>query len=305
MPPKRVKLILNPMADMGNAWRLASDLQPIVEEFGTADWAGTVYPTHATELAQKAAEDGYDTVVAVGGDGTVHEIVNGLMTVPSERRPTLGVVPMGSGNDFATAVGLTESPPQALKRAFSGTPKRFDLGLISDEQGRQEYFDNTMGIGFDTTATLRSHKLPLLRGFLMYFVAVIQTIIMDHDAPMMQFTSDEEQWERETLMLVVCNGPNEGGGFIIAPDASNNDGIFHYTSVNHVSRAMMFRLVPEFMRGTHGRFSSVYMGTLKKLALKSDKPMYIHTDGEIYAGFGTDVREINLEIIPEALEVVV
>ena len=305
MSPKRVKLILNPMADMGNAWRLAAALQPIVEEFGSADWAGTVYPTHATELAQWAAEDGYDVVVAVGGDGTVHEIVNGLMRVPAERRPKLSVVPMGSGNDFATAVGAKESPPEALKQAFSGTPKRFDLGLISDKHGRQEYFDNTMGIGFDTTATLRSHKLPLLRGFLMYFTAVIQTIIMDHEAPKMQFSSDEEQWERETLMLVVCNGPREGGGFIIAPDAVNNDGVFNYTAVDHVSRAMMFRLVPEFMKGTHGRFSSVYMGKLKKLALKSDRAMYIHTDGEIYAGFGTDVREINLEVIPGAIEVVV
>lgn len=86
--PRKVKLILNPMADMGNAWRVAADLRPIVAEYGHADWSGTVYPTHATELARQAALDGYDMVVAMGGDGTVHEVVNGLMQVPEDNVPS-------------------------------------------------------------------------------------------------------------------------------------------------------------------------------------------------------------------------
>jgi diacylglycerol kinase family enzyme len=168
--PRKVKLILNPMADMGNAWRVADDLRPIVAEYGHADWSGTVYPTHATELARQAALDGYDMVVALGGDGTVHEVVNGLMQVPEEKRPILGVVPLGSGNDFAHAVGVPDKADHALAHALHGEPSKVDVGLLVDEQGRREYFNNTLCIGFDAVVTIRSHRPPPA-GFLMYLTA--------------------------------------------------------------------------------------------------------------------------------------
>jgi diacylglycerol kinase (ATP) len=81
MPQHKVKLIVNPNADMGQAWRNAADLRPVVEEFGGADWTGTVYPTHAIELARQAAEEGYELIISAGGDGTAHEVINGLMQV--------------------------------------------------------------------------------------------------------------------------------------------------------------------------------------------------------------------------------
>src|SRR5260221_294270 len=174
---RKVKLILNPMADMGQAWRAANDLRPIVEEHGGADWSGTVYPTHACELAKQAALEGYDLVIAMGGDGTVHEVIKGLMQVPAEKRPVLGIVPIGSGNDFAYAIGIPPQADHALAHALSGTASAIDLGLLTDEHGRKEYFNNTVGLGFDTLVSIRSHRLPLLRGFLMYFVAVVQTIL--------------------------------------------------------------------------------------------------------------------------------
>ena len=82
--PRKVKIILNPMADMGNAYKVANDLRPIVTEYGNADWSGTVYPTHAAELAKQAGDQGYGMVIAMGGDGTVHEVVNGLMQIPEK-----------------------------------------------------------------------------------------------------------------------------------------------------------------------------------------------------------------------------
>src|SRR5512146_1688940 len=103
---KKVKLIFNPIANLGRAWPVAAALRPIVYELGGADWSGTVYPTHAIELARQAGEQGYELVVAMGGDGTVHEVVNGLMQVPAENRPQLGIVPVGSGNDFAYSLGV-------------------------------------------------------------------------------------------------------------------------------------------------------------------------------------------------------
>ncbi len=301
---RKVKLILNPMADMGQAWRAANDLRPIVVEHGGADWSGTVYPTHAAELAKQAAIEGYDLVIAMGGDGTIHEVINGLMQAPVEKRPALGVVPIGSGNDFAYAMGVPLEADRALAHALKGTASAIDLGLLTDEHGRKEYFDNTVGIGFDTIVTIHSHKLPLLRGFLMYLTAVIQTILLNHNPARMQFETDREKWEQESLMVVVCNGPREGGGFMLAPDAKPDDGILEYVVIREMGRAMMFRLIPEFMKGTHGKFPQVKMGTCKKLSLTSNKPLYIHTDGEVFTSFGSNLKSVTFEILPDALRVV-
>lgn len=302
--PRKVKIILNPMADMGNAWRMARDLRSITEQHGDVEWTGTVYPGHAIELAREASIHHYDKVIAMGGDGTVHEVINGLMKVPERIRPILGVVPAGSGNDFAHAAGMPKSPVQALTRALNGEASAVDLGVMTDERGHKEYFDNTLGIGFDTVVTIRSHKLPVLRGFLIYLTAVIQTILLNHDPVNMQIESDDQTWEQSNLMLTLCNGPREGGGFMVAPEAKIDDGIFHYAMIKNVSRPMMFRLIPEVMKGTHGRFKQVVMGSCKTMSITSDRPMYIHADGEIYSGFGTNVRKVSFELLPNALKVV-
>lgn len=302
--PRKVKIILNPVADMGNAWKVADDLRPLVKEYGNADWSGTVYPTHAAELTKQAGEQGYEMVIAMGGDGTVHEVVNGLMQLPENTRPALGVVPVGSGNDFAHAIGVPLQSDHALARALSGVPTPIDLGVMTDEHGRQEYFDNTLGIGFDAVVTIRSHKLPLVRGFLMYLTAVLQTIVLNHDPARMQIESDAGNWDQSNLLLTLCNGPREGGGFLIAPQAKLDDGLLHYAMIKKVSRLMMLRLVPEVMKGTHGNFKQVMLGSCKRMAVIADRPMYIHADGEIYTSFGSNLRKVTLEVRPGALKVV-
>ena len=301
----KVKLIVNPNADLGRAWHKAADLRPVVEEFGGADWTGTVYPTHATELARQAAEEGYELVIAAGGDGTAHEVINGLMQVQVERRPKLGIVPLGSGNDFAYSIGMDAHPEIAIRQVFSGKPHPVDIGRLQDNRNRTEYFDNAVGIGFDATVTIRSRNLTFLRGFIMYLFAVLQTITLNHDAPRLQITSDLENFTEEMLMFVMCNGSREGGGFLVAPEAKTDDGIFHYAGVRRVSRLMMLRLVPEVMKGTHPRFPQVRMGQFHKLELQSDRPLVIHMDGEIFAGFGVDVRQLSVEIIPGAIQALV
>src|SRR5512143_656534 len=172
----RTKFLVNPNADMGRAWRTVADLRPLVEEFGGADWAGTVSPTHATALARQAAEEGYNLLIAAGGDGTVHEVINGLMQAPVETRPRLGIVPLGSGNDFAHSIGVRKNPAEALKQIFTGQPNCIDLGRFDIGRGEPEYFDNTFGMGFDATVTIRSHRITALHGFMMYLVAVLQTV---------------------------------------------------------------------------------------------------------------------------------
>jgi YegS/Rv2252/BmrU family lipid kinase len=301
---RKVKIILNPMADMRNAWSVANDLRPMINEYGNADWSGTVYPTHATELAKQAGEQGYEMVIAIGGDGTVHEVVNGLMQLPEGKRPILGVVPVGSGNDFAHAIGVPMQSDRALAHALNGAPSAVDVGVMTDEHGRREYFDNTLGIGFDAVVTIRSHKLPILRGFLMYLTAVIQTIILNHDPARMEIEADGVRSEQRNLMLVMCNGPREGGGFLVAPAARPDDGILHYAMIEKCSRLTMFRIVPEVMKGTHGTFKEVTLGSCKRMSVSADRPLYIHADGEIYSSFGSNLRELTLEVLPGALKVV-
>jgi YegS/Rv2252/BmrU family lipid kinase len=302
---RRVKLIFNPHADRGRAWDLASSLQAIIERHGGASWAASEYPTHATELAEQAALDSFDVVAALGGDGTVHEVVNGLMRVPPDQMPILGIVPLGSGNDFSSSVGVQKDIELAMDRVFHGAPKAIDLGEVIDNSGRTEYWDNTLGIGFDASATIHSYKITQLQGFALYLWAVILTILKNHDAPLMKIVTDEETIEQEVLMFVMCNGPREGGGFFVAPDAKPDDGILHYAMIEHVSRPMMFRLVPEVMNGTHGRFKQVRMGQFRELRLTSERPITIHTDGEVFAGFHSDVTEIDVKIHPGVLNVIV
>jgi len=272
---RRIKLIFNPHADRGRAWDIASTLQAIIEHHGGASWASSEYPTHATELAEQAALEGYDVIAALGGDGTVHEIVNGLMRIPAENRPTLAAVPLGSGNDFSSNVGVQQDVDVAMERVFHGEVKTIDLGQISDATGRTEFWDNTLGIGFN------------------------------HDAPLMKIITDEETIEQNVLMMVLCNGPREGGGFFVAPGALPDDGVLNYAMVESVSRAMMLRLVPEVMRGTHGRFKQVRLGQFRELRLTSERPITIHTDGEVFAGFSSDVQDIHVKILPGELKMIV
>jgi diacylglycerol kinase (ATP) len=304
MPKHNTKLIINPNADLGRAWRWGTDLRSVVEEFGGADWTGTVYPTHAIELARQAAEDGYELLISVGGDGTTHEVINGLMQVPAERRPRLGIVPVGTGNDFASNVGMQTEPAKAMRQVFTGESKFIDIAQIQSGS-RTEYWDNTLGIGFDAKATIHSRSVPLLSGFPVYLIAAIRAIMLDHDPALIQFESDQETWQDENLLIVLCNGPREGGGFHVAPEAKVDDGWLDYAAITSVSRPMMFRLIPEVMKGTHGRFPQVRINKFRELKITSDRPLVIHTDGEIYAGFGTDVRELTVKVLPSALEVII
>ena len=137
-------------------------------------------------------------------------------------------------------------------------------------------------------------------------MAVLQTIILNHDAPRMQVVTDTESWEEESIFFVLGNGRREGGGFLVTPDARPDDGLLHYSSIRHVSRLKMLRLLPEVMAGTHGNFKQdVRMGVLTRMELHADRPLYVHADGEIISGFGSDLRDLQVELIPGAIEVMV
>lgn len=305
MEHPKVIFIINPNANMGQAWRQAADLRPIMQEFGVADWTGSVYPTHAIELTRKAVEDGYDLIIAGGGDGTVHEVVNALMSFPEERRPALGVIPLGSGNDFAYSVGMDPEPWKALRQIFNGQEKRVDIGEIEDETGRTEYFDNAVGIGFDAIVTIHSHKMPFLRGYLMYIAAVLKTIFFNHHPIGVNITvDDQEEWQDRVMMFVLCNGGREGGGFMIYPPADITDGIFNYVAVQEVPRLTLLGLVPAFMKGSHLPHSKIKYGDFNKINIQADQPLFIHLDGEVFSGFSSSIKNIKVKLHPKAIRII-
>jgi YegS/Rv2252/BmrU family lipid kinase len=265
----------------------------------------TEYPDHGIQLAQEAASGDYDLIAALGGDGTVHEVVNGVMRLPEGQRPLVGAVPIGSGNDFCSNAGVEQNLERAALRLYEGEPRRLDLGFVRDNTGHEEYFDNTLGIGFGAYVTLHSLQQTRLQGFSMYLYSVIQTIIRNHYSPRMRIETDQENIAMDVHYLVLCNGPREGGGFHVAPEATMDDGSFNYALIRRTSRLMFFRIIPEVMRGTHGRFKQVRMGEFRTLKLSADEPFGYHADGEILAGFASEVNEIEVRILPSALRVVI
>ena len=298
--PSKIKLVLNPTANHGRSLQEAADLRPLMANHN-ADWSGTEYPGHATELTRQAGENGYDLVVAVGGDGTVHEVINGLMQVPEVTRPALGIVPLGSGNDFAHILGIPAEPGAALLSAVNGQSHSLDVGSVRDENDRLEYFNNTIGMGFDAVVNMHTRKITAIHGFMMYFFALMRTIFRNFDPIDLHVETDQETWDLCSLMLAVGNGPREGGGFIITPDAKLDDGLLNFVTIKNISRLMMLRLVPEVMNGTHGRFKQVRMGTCRRMNVTSQQPLYVHCDGEIFAGFGTDIRKLAIQILPNSI----
>jgi diacylglycerol kinase (ATP) len=301
-----IRMIYNPQADRGRSYQMAGDLHQLSSEWGGADWVGTVYPGHATELALAAAQAGYTTVVALGGDGTVHEIVNGLMQVDPSRRPRLGVVPIGSGNDFSGGVGVLRNPSAALQRVFhSGEIKAIDVGKVMDASGRTEYWCNVLGIGFDAAINIHSRSVPVLHGFWMYFGATLLTILLRYERPKIELEIDGKKTTGGFLMLTLGNGTREGGGFRTTPDAQMDDGWLDYLLVDPISRLRMMRLIPEVMQGTQGRFPEAHLGRFRKLSLRADMALPIEADGEMFAPYAADVREVSVEILPHALQVIV
>jgi YegS/Rv2252/BmrU family lipid kinase len=229
-------------------------------------------------------------------------VVNGLMQVPKENRPALGIVPLGSGNDFAHILGIPVDPAKALQSSIGGQPHPLDIGSVCNENNRLEYFNNTIGIGFDAVVNIHTRKITRIHGFMMYFIALIRTIFRNFDPIDLHVETDQETWDLNTLMLALGNGPREGGGFLVTPDAKYDDGMLNYVTIKKISRLMMLRLVPEVMNGTHGRFKQVRMGTCRRMSVASKQALYIHCDGEVYAGFGTDIRKLAIEILPDAIQ---
>ncbi|MBN1312912.1 MAG: diacylglycerol kinase family lipid kinase [Anaerolineae bacterium] len=311
----RMKLIVNPASDRGRTAQIGEALQALLQERAAAasekgqqyglDWVLTTHPGHATILAQQAAEDGFDIIVAVGGDGTVHEVVNGLMRIEAGKRPALGIIPVGTGNDFVHNLGLTTDRAEAAHRLFSEKTRVVDVGMISDGTGRQEYWDNTVGIGFSGAVNIATRKLTQARGFIVYLIAVLETILLRPPTiPARIRIDDRPASERAVSMISLCNGPREGGGFPVAPNAVMDDGLITCMIMRGMSRLTMLYFVPVVMRAKHLQYKRHFEeSTIRRIQIEADRTLAIHIDGEIFGPWEADIRQVEASIIPGAIKV--
>lgn len=263
------------------------------------EWIETQAPEHAIALAEEAAVAGRELVVAVGGDGTVNEVINGLMRAGRQGyAATLGIVPVGSGNDFAWLAGVPMDPVTACQRLFNGGTRLVDVGHIRQADGRERYFDNGCGAGFDAQVALEVKRLKWLRGFLIYLVGVLKTLIFHHQAPALRIRLDGRELICPTMMVTIGNGQRHGGGFLVTPDARLDDGLLDLCIAGELSRLGMLMIIPRFMRGTHVTHPKVQMDRARHVTVESPIPLAIHLDGEVFA---TAACQFEVSVLPGAL----
>lgn len=279
----------------------ADRLQELAMRQADCVWTVTDRPNQAMKLAEAAALTGFDRVVAMGGDGTVHQVINGLMRVNTAQRPALGVVPLGSGNDFAFASKISMDAEVAMRQVLQGQIQPIDVGQITDDKGRRSYFINSAGMFLDAAINMESHRIQRMHGFFMYLMAALRSMV-HHLAPThVRITADGQVYDRHLLLLTLGNGPREGGGFVTSPAARNDDGLLDVVMIEPCSRLMMGLMLLAAVRGRHGWFKWVTFGRFRSMTINASNAVPVHLDGELWADYESDVRELDVQIIPCAI----
>jgi len=300
----RVKVILNPWADRGRGAKQAAVIQQTAQQYGGVDLVESERPGHALELARQAADEGYDVVVAAGGDGTISDVVNGLMR--GDKGVTrLGIIPIGSGNDLAWSLGISTEVETAVHQLFNGTPKTIDLARIEDDKGRFRIVDNNIGIGFDAVVVIETESITRVHGFMMYLLATLRTMMSYSLLPKLIVHFDDERVEQSVLFMALGVGPRGGGGFLLTPDAKQDDDLIDSCTVDPIGRFTIMTLLLAVMNGSHVKSKHATMRQNKRIRIRAERPLPIHTDGEMFAYPQDDVREVTITSLPAAIEVIV
>lgn len=299
----RTKLIVNATAGRGYAGKILHEVQACLAHYGV-DYDLTRTESHgqAIDLAHKAAADGYRRVVAMGGDGTTNEVTNGLMMAAEEGyQATLGIIPAGSGNDFAYAVGIPGTAQGACRRLAEGRERVVDVVQVTVD-GESRIYDYGVGIGYDADVLLETRKMTRLRGFLMYLWAAMRVLATDGKWPYpMHVTVDGQPLPHQAVTLItVANGPRAGGGFLLAPDAQPDDGLLDVCVADRLGRLGILYLLPHAMRGTHKGKKPVTMLRGKHVLIESERGVPGHMDGEVLC---TQGHHLEFEILPGRLKV--
>jgi len=270
------------------------------QRFGPdVDFRPTSGPWHGVELAEQAAREGFQRVVAAGGDGTVHEVANGLLQ-SGNPDVALSVIPIGSMNDFGFTSGMNRHWETEGKCPTEIV--RYDVGRVQSP-GRSRYFVNSIGIGFTGFVTFESTKIKRLRGLLLYSLALFRAVYFHFGRPETHIELDGQSRDGQMLTLSVFLGQREGG-FPLIPNARPDDGYFDYLFAGKIRWWEVLRYFPAILTGTLPQdHPELKMSRCQSVKLKCSVPLCVHTDGELYCVPQELIDEFELELLPNKLAV--
>lgn len=302
----RYKVILNPTSGSGKGERAIDSIRRLFEKNRLDyDLTTTEKPWHAVEITVDAVKSGFEIIVAAGGDGTVNEVINGLMQAKEldKGEASLGVLCVGRGNDFAGGVGIPSNLDQAIQVLAVGQKKRIDIGQVfAEEDTKGRYFGNCVGVGFDAMGTIQVAKLPRLGGILSYLIAIIQTIFIYYKAPLIRVEYAQESIRQRSLLVSIMNGHRLGGGFLMAPNADLTDGLFDFCIASDAGKARIFALIPHFLRGTQATQPEIKTSQGSEIRITAiEGTLPVQTDGEILC---VDGKSIHVKMHPHQLDVI-
>ncbi|MFD1436687.1 diacylglycerol/lipid kinase family protein [Kroppenstedtia eburnea] len=284
--------IVNPVSGNGRGRRVWSRVEGWLTQYQTPYQVHfTNAPGQAVELARSMIGRDIQAVVAVGGDGTVHEVGNALV----DTGIPLGYIPAGSGNDFAQAQGIPLHPKQALHRVLRNQMKQMDTARIGARS-----LIGFGGIGFDGQVAKAVNQSSFSRrlGRFAYLLGFLQALKQYRPARVTLTTDGMEQVFEQVWLVAICNQPNYGGGMQICPGARHDDGLLNLCCVHGLSKGGLIKLFPSVYKGRHTSHPSVLLLKGRRITLRSDPPLVIHSDGEIIGE-----TPLSIEIHPRSLAV--
>jgi diacylglycerol kinase family enzyme len=294
-----VCVIFNPTAGRGRAQARLNKLRRVL---GTrAEFWPTSRAGQASELATQAAAAGFPIVAAAGGDGTVHEVANGLLLA---RKPDtiLAVLPIGSANDYAYSLQLDAD--WWLRKDPTIGVRRVDVGVVRSPGGRERFFVNGLGLGFNGAVTREARRIRGLQGMTLYGLAIFRAMRLRYDFVPLRLQVDGGAEQRvPTLALTLGLGRREGN-FLLTPDALLDDGLFDYLHVGRLSRLGLICYVPRMILGRIPRHDPVIgSGRCRRVEVRSETPLMVHIDGEFFCVPEEGVRELEVDLLPGRLPV--
>lgn len=285
-----VALVVNPTSGRGKAGRILPQVEERLRAAGaTVEVLRSKSAGHATELAREAARR-HGTVVAMGGDGLVHSVANGLVGTPA----AMGIVPTGSGNDFAVHLGYPRRDPlRAAASLLHGTVRAVDVGRVAAGPA----FVCVASAGFDSEANREANRIRWARGTAVYVLAVFRVLSRFRPARF-RLTIDGEVVDLDGMFVAVGNANAYGGGMRVAPGAVLDDGLFDVVLVGAMGRGTLLAQFPRIFRGTHVSHPAVQVRRAREVRIEADRPFYLYADGEEIAPLPA-----TLSIEPAALRV--
>jgi diacylglycerol kinase (ATP) len=290
-----VRFVANPGGGRGRVCAHLDELRSLAVGAGLP-FALSRDAADLTTLARQATDDGCERLVVAGGDGTVHYAVQGL----AGSGCALAVVPLGSGNDFATALGVPRDPASAVRLALTGTVRSVDLVRFGGHR-----YVCVGGIGFDSAANEVANRVRRLRGRAIYLYSVLHTLATFR-APRLAIEHEQGCFEGEALLVAIANAPSYGGGMRIAPAADLSDGLLDLVIVRKVPLPTFLRVFPRVYKGTHVDHPAVYQARSRWARVRADRDLPVYGDGERLGTTGEPElgRDALFEIIPAGLKVV-